>query len=51
MTTPDYKLRNVIGVLDIDSPSSARFSEIDETGVEKLCETFCALQEARENFI
>ena len=33
----------LIGVLDIDSPSLARFSAGDQRGVEKLCATFCAL--------
>lgn len=41
----------LIGVLDIDSPETARFSESDQAGVEKLCRTFCTLQEQRKNFI
>ena len=41
----------LIGVLDIDSPSLARFSETDQSGVEKICKTFCRLQETRECFI
>ena len=41
----------LIGVLDIDSPTLARFSEIDQSGIEKICETFCRLQETRERFI
>ncbi len=41
----------LIGVLDIDSPITRRFSEADQAGVEKLCETFCALQETRKYFI
>ena len=41
----------LIGVLDIDSPDTRRFSAADQAGVEKLCETFCALQEARKYFI
>jgi GAF domain-containing protein len=41
----------LIGVLDIDSPEPARFSETDQAGVERLCRTFCALQEQRKNFI
>ena len=32
----------LVGVLDIDSPSPGRFSESDESGVETICETFCA---------
>lgn len=41
----------LIGVLDIDSPTLARFSETDQSGIEKICETFCRLQETRERFI
>ena len=41
----------LIGVLDIDSPVTRRFTEADQVGIEKLCESFCALQEARSNFI
>jgi len=41
----------LIGVLDIDSPTTRRFDESDQSGVEKLCETFCALQETRKYFI
>lgn len=41
----------LIGVLDIDSPTTGRFSEADQAGVEKLCASFCALQEPRESFI
>ncbi|MBT8082073.1 MAG: GAF domain-containing protein [Gammaproteobacteria bacterium] len=41
----------LIGVLDIDSPVAGRFLEADQAGVEKLCESFCALQEKRKNFI
>jgi len=41
----------LIGVLDIDSPTLARFSEADQSGIEKICRTFCRLQETRERFI
>mgnify|MGYP001822615474 CR=1 FL=1 len=41
----------LVGVLDIDSPVTGRFLEEDQAGVEKLCESFCALQEKRKNFI
>lgn len=30
----------LIGVLDIDSPQPSRFSEVDQSGVELLCETY-----------
>lgn len=38
----------LVGVLDIDSPSPDRFSAADQTGVEQLCETFCAAQSGRK---
>ena len=41
----------LIGVLDIDSPTTRRFSEADQDGVEDLCASFCALQEQRKYFI
>ena len=41
----------LIGVLDIDSPSTGRFDETDQAGVEKLCASFCAQQETRKSFI
>lgn len=41
----------LLGVLDIDSPLTDRFDEVDQAGVEKLCESFCALQETRKHFI
>jgi len=41
----------LIGVLDIDSPSMARFSADDQRGIEKICETYCQLQEMRARFI
>ena len=41
----------LLGVLDIDSPSLDRFTAADQDGVEKLCASFCELQDARENFI
>ena len=42
---------HLIGVLDIDSPLTGRFDEADQAGVEKLCASFCALQETRKYFI
>lgn len=41
----------LVGVLDIDSPSPARFTEVDQRGIETLCETFCRLQANRDHFI
>ncbi len=41
----------LIGVLDIDSPTPDRFTETDQLGVEKLCASFCDLQDSRISFI
>ena len=41
----------VIGVLDIDSPSLARFSEDDQRGVEECCRVYCELQAGNTTFI
>ncbi|MDG2289477.1 MAG: GAF domain-containing protein [Woeseiaceae bacterium] len=41
----------LIGVLDIDSPTPDRFSETDQRGVEKLCTSFCDTQQSRDHFI
>lgn len=41
----------LIGVLDVDSPLLARFSEADERGLRLVCETFCRLQKERGAFI
>ncbi len=41
----------LIGVLDIDSPTLARFSAADQAGIERLCASFCELQDRRGAFI
>jgi GAF domain-containing protein len=41
----------LLGVLDIDSPSTRRFSAVDQNGVETLCRSFCEMQETRKYFI
>jgi GAF domain-containing protein len=41
----------LVGVLDIDSPETDRFSAADQAGIEKLCASFCAQQAARPKFI
>jgi GAF domain-containing protein len=41
----------LVGVLDIDSPVTRRFTQEDQDGVENLCASFCALQETRKYFI
>ena len=51
LVVPLVVMKKLIGVLDIDSPVTHRFTAADEAGVETLCATFCALQEARESFI
>jgi GAF domain-containing protein len=51
LVVPLIAHEQLIGVLDIDSPITRRFSVEDQDGVEKLCETFCALQETRKYFI
>ena len=51
LVVPLFSHGQLIGVLDIDSPITRRFSETDQTGVEKLCDSFCELQEKRKYFI
>jgi len=41
----------LIGVLDIDSPTPDRFSLDDQRGIEQLCASFCEIQDARKRFI
>ena len=41
----------LIGVLDIDSPSLDRFSADDQAGIEQLCRTYCELQSGKDAFI
>lgn len=41
----------LVGVLDIDSPLTRRFSPADQDGVEDLCAAFCTQQETRKYFI
>lgn len=42
---------NLVGVLDIDSPSVARFSDDDQAGVELVCAAYCDLQAGTNKFI
>ena len=35
---------NLVGVLDVDSPSLDRFSPDDQAGLERLCATYCGLR-------
>ncbi len=41
----------LLGVLDIDSPTPGRFSKHDQSGVEKLCASYCEFQNSRDDFI
>ncbi|MDJ0939243.1 MAG: GAF domain-containing protein [Woeseiaceae bacterium] len=41
----------LIGVLDIDSPSLDRFSAEDQEGVERLCRSYCEDLAKRDGFI
>ena len=51
LVVPLISRGELIGVLDIDSPTPDRFSAADQDGVEKMCESFCTLQTARKQFI
>ena len=44
LVVPLFIDEELIGVLDIDSPSLDRFSAADQAGIEDLCEAFCSLQ-------
>ncbi len=41
----------LIGVLDIDSPSLDRFSAADQDGIESLCRAYCEIQSRSATFI
>ena len=41
----------LIGVLDIDSPSLDRFSAADQQGIELICRTYCEIQARAATFI
>ncbi len=51
LVVPLFRDRELLGVLDIDSPIPDRFSLTDQAGVEKLCQSFCALRSIRSSFI
>lgn len=48
LVVPLLANHGLIGVLDIDSPSVARFTDTDQLGIESLCETFCSLKSIRD---
>lgn len=41
----------LVGVLDIDSPSKARFDADDQAGIEAICEHYCTLAARSDQFI
>jgi len=41
----------LIGVLDIDSPSLDRFSAADQEGIESICRSYCEIQSRATAFI
>lgn len=51
LVVPLFAGDQLIGVLDIDSPTPGRFSANDQAGAEQLCATFCELQEKRSAWI
>jgi L-methionine (R)-S-oxide reductase len=51
IVVPLVCLGELIGVLDIDSPTVDRFSALDQQGIETLCATFCKFQTLRDRFI
>ena len=44
LVVPLFVSDELVGVLDIDSPSLDRFSAADQAGIEAICEAFCGLQ-------
>lgn len=45
LVVPFFKHGRLLGVLDLDSPSLARFSAADQAGIERLVEVFVELTE------
>ncbi|MCG6576219.1 GAF domain-containing protein [Pseudomonas sp. AF32] len=43
LVVPLFKDGRLIGVLDLDSPKLARFSELDQAGIEQLAQIFLRL--------
>jgi len=50
MVVPLIVNNELLGVLDIDSPSPDRFSATDQAGIERLCELFCETLPGSEPF-
>ncbi|MGI9222515.1 MAG: GAF domain-containing protein, partial [Woeseiaceae bacterium] len=44
LVVPLIVVDQLVGVLDIDSPSLDRFSAADQAGIEAICEAFCDKQ-------
>ena len=51
LVVPLIVRNELVGVLDIDSPSIERFSAADQEGVELLCKAFCAVPSGGDRFI
>lgn len=51
LVVPLLVANQLIGVLDIDSPTPDRFSAADQAGIERLCSAFCDLQSDGGAFI
>jgi L-methionine (R)-S-oxide reductase len=51
IVVPLVRNGELIGVLDIDSPTVNRFSALDQQGIETLCASFCKAPALRDRFI
>lgn len=51
IVVPLFVDEQLIGVLDIDSPSVDRFSAADQGGIESVCRAYCEIQSRRAAFI
>lgn len=51
LVVPLTKGKRLLGVLDIDSPTEARFSADDQDGIERLSQVFCESLDAGDRFI
>jgi GAF domain-containing protein len=51
LVVPLTMQNELVGVLDIDSPSVDRFSAADQEGIELLCKAFCEVPSGSDRFI
>lgn len=49
LVVPLFDDEELVGVLDIDSPSLDRFTASDQSGIEQLCSIFCRIQSGLDN--